>query len=70
MPGLNGQQVYERLNASNPEMSKRLIFITGDVVNEKTQEFLKASAKQKVCLPKPFTLVEFRTAIKQVITKE
>ena len=66
MPGLNGEQVFERLNETNPEMSKRIIFITGDVVNEKTQEFLKAQGK--VCLSKPFTLGEFRSAINRVIT--
>ncbi|MDB6021108.1 MAG: hypothetical protein JWQ04_965, partial [Pedosphaera sp.] len=65
MPGLNGQQVFERLQASNPEMSRRLIFITGDVVNEKVQEFLQA--RNKLCLSKPFTLVEFRLAIGQVL---
>ncbi|HZV33068.1 MAG TPA: ATP-binding protein [Verrucomicrobiae bacterium] len=65
MPGLSGQQIYERLHASNPEMSKRIIFITGDVVNEKVQEFLRA--RNKVCLSKPFTLVEFRSAIDQVL---
>ncbi len=42
-----------------------MIFITGDVVNEKTQEFLRA--RHKVCLSKPFTLVEFRSAINRVI---
>ena len=66
MPGLNGQQVYERLHASNPQMSDRLIFITGDMVNEKTQEFLRS--RNKVCLSKPFTLVEFRSAINRVMT--
>ena len=66
MPGLNGQQIFERLNATNPDMSRRLIFITGDVVNEKTQDFLKA--QHKVCLSKPFTLVEFRSAVNRVIT--
>jgi two-component system NtrC family sensor kinase len=66
MPGLNGQQLYERLNQFNPEMSKRLIFITGDVVNDKVQEFLRS--QNKVCLSKPFTLIEFRSAINRVIT--
>ena len=66
MPGLGGQQVYERLQASNPDMSRRLIFITGDVVNEKAQEFLRV--RDKICLSKPFTLVEFRTAINRVMT--
>jgi two-component system NtrC family sensor kinase len=65
MPGLNGQQVFERLHASNPDMSRRLIFITGDAVNDKTQEFLRS--RNKVCLAKPFTLPEFRTAINQVL---
>jgi two-component system NtrC family sensor kinase len=66
MPGLNGEQVYERLRSSNPEMSRRLIFITGDVVSEKTQEFLQAS--DKVCLSKPFTLAEFRAAIGRMLS--
>jgi signal transduction histidine kinase len=66
MPGLNGQQVYERLHASDPDMSRRLIFITGDVVNEKTQQFL--STEHKLCLSKPFTLGEFRSAINRVMT--
>jgi two-component system NtrC family sensor kinase len=66
MPGLNGQQIYEQLDRSNPEMSKRLIFITGDVVNEKTQEFLKS--RNKICLTKPFTLSEFRAAISRVLS--
>ncbi len=67
MPGLNGQQLCERLEATNPEMSKRLIFITGDLVNKSTQDFLRE--RHKVCLSKPFTLVEFRSAIDQVMTK-
>jgi signal transduction histidine kinase/ActR/RegA family two-component response regulator len=68
MPGLNGQQVYERLHATDPDMSRRIIFITGDVVNEKTQQFL--SSQHKVCLSKPFTLGEFRTAINRVMSPE
>jgi signal transduction histidine kinase/CheY-like chemotaxis protein len=66
MPGLNGQQVYERLKESNPEMSRRLIFITGDMVNQNTQDFLRS--RDKICLSKPFTLVEFRSAISRVLT--
>ena len=65
MPGLNGQQIFDQLDRLNPEMSKRLIFITGDVVNEKTQEFLKS--RNKICLSKPFTLSEFRAAISRIL---
>ena len=61
MPGLNGEQIYERLRAANPALSERLIFITGDVINEKVQDFLRE--RNKVCLSKPFSIAEFRTAI-------
>jgi two-component system NtrC family sensor kinase len=61
MPGLNGEQVYERLQASNPASSERMIFITGDVINDRAQKFLREH--KKVCLTKPFSLVEFRAAI-------
>jgi signal transduction histidine kinase len=65
MPGLNGQQVYERARAMNPTLSSKMIFITGDVINERTRKFLEQ--QNKICLPKPFTIVEFRAAIKKVL---
>jgi CheY-like chemotaxis protein len=65
MPGLNGQQVYERARTLNPALSSRMIFITGDVINDRTRKFLEE--QNKICLPKPFTIAEFRTAIKKVL---
>lgn len=61
MPGLNGEQVFERLRTANPEMAERLIFMTADVMSEKTQQFLKDN--KKVCLSKPFSLREFREVV-------
>jgi signal transduction histidine kinase len=68
MPGLNGQQVFERARALNPALSSRMIFITGDVINDRTRKFLEQ--QNKVCLPKPFTIAEFRAAIKKVLAAE
>jgi signal transduction histidine kinase len=68
MPGLNGQQVYERIRASNPRLSERMIFITGDVINDKTEKFLRES--RRVCLSKPFSLVEFRNAIGKALATQ
>ena len=64
MPGLNGQQVYERIRSKDPAQSERMIFITGDMVNDKTCRFLEE--QQRVCLAKPFTFAEFRTALGKV----
>ena len=65
MPGLNGQQVFERLQASHPALCNRIIFITGDTINEKTRRFLEE--QNKLCLPKPFTLSDFRAAIRKTL---
>jgi signal transduction histidine kinase/ActR/RegA family two-component response regulator len=65
MPGLNGQQVYEQIRASYPALSERMIFITGDVINENAQRFLQQ--RKKVCLSKPFSLAEFRTAVDRAL---
>jgi len=61
MPGLNGQQLYEQIRAENSAAAQRFIFMTGDVMNEKTQEFLKATGN--VCLAKPFSMDEFRSVL-------
>ncbi len=68
MPGLNGQQVYERARSINPALSARMIFVTGDIINEHTRKFLEQ--QNKICLPKPFTIAEFRAAIKKVMTAD
>ena len=65
MPGLNGQQIYERVRVFNPALSERMVFITGDVINDSAQKFLRE--RKKVCLSKPFSLMEFREAIGEAL---
>lgn len=61
MPGLSGPQLYDRIQLVNPEAAARVIFMTGDVVSETFQEFLKKHSKS--CLSKPFSVQEFRQTI-------
>jgi signal transduction histidine kinase len=65
MPGLTGRQVYESLRATSPGLCDRFVFITGDVINEPMREFLEK--EERLCLAKPFTLGEFRDALKTVL---
>ena len=65
MPGLNGEQIYERIRALHPKLSERMIFFTGDIINEKTQKFLRE--RKKVCLSKPFSLDEFHHAVDKAL---
>ncbi|MBZ5723176.1 MAG: response regulator [Acidobacteriia bacterium] len=65
MPGLNGRQVYETLRHTNPRLCRRMIFITGDVINEPMRQFLET--EKLPCLTKPFALPELRAAIQTVL---
>jgi CheY-like chemotaxis protein len=68
MPGLNGRQVYEQLRATNPGLCRRLIFITGDVINEPMRQFLES--EKRPCLAKPFTFAEFHATLKAVLANQ
>jgi signal transduction histidine kinase len=61
MPGVNGQQLYQSLLQNDPNSARRMIFMTGDVLSEKTEQYL--SEQGKTCLTKPFSLVEFQRIV-------
>jgi signal transduction histidine kinase len=65
MPGLNGQDVYEQLQTFNPDLCKRMIFITGDVINERMRKFLES--QERPCLSKPFVIGDLRAVIRTVL---
>ena len=58
---MNGQELYQQVQSENARAATRFVFMTGDVMNQKTQEFLKQTGN--LCLAKPFSVDEFRTAI-------
>lgn len=66
MPGLCGREIYERLRATNAKICRRMIFVTGDIVNQEMRQFLEM--EKRPCLAKPFTLPEFHTAVDDVLT--
>jgi two-component system, NtrC family, sensor kinase len=61
MPGIGGQQLYQRLMETDPETAAKMIFMTGDVLSEKTEKYL--SEQQKTCLAKPFSMAEFQRVV-------
>ena len=65
MPGLTGRQVYEELVRTHPERAARMVFMTGDVVNETTQQFLAATGRD--CLAKPFSVAQFQAAALKLV---
>lgn len=57
MPGLNGIEIFKTAAEANPEITRRFVFMTGDVIAENFKDFLKQHSLP--CLPKPFSIQEF-----------
>lgn len=64
MPGLNGVRLFEHLQRIRPDAAARVLFMTGDVVNDTFQDFLRKH--DLACLSKPFATGEFRAAVARV----
>jgi signal transduction histidine kinase len=54
MPKLDGPSLYRRLVATRPALSKRMVFVTGDVAGTEAERFLEESGCR--WLAKPFRL--------------
>ncbi len=61
MPGMNGKELFDQLKAWNSMFVKRVIFLTGDSLNDETQSFLASAGN--ACLSKPFTLEQLERNI-------
>jgi PAS domain S-box-containing protein len=65
MPVMNGEQFYHAMAKINPDLAQRLIFLTGDVVNEETQKFLASTGNPH--LDKPFQLTRLEAVITDLL---
>ena len=61
MPDLSGEQLYERLRSNDPSHAERVIFTTGDLVNEQMRRFLDGTGRP--CVAKPFEFASFDQAL-------
>lgn len=63
--GVDGADVHAWLAANRPELVSKLIFITGDIVNEETaQTLIKTGAP---CVEKPFRISQLMDVVKKVM---
>lgn len=63
--GVNGGDVHQWLEANRPQLVRRMLFITGDIVNEETTEILRRTGVP--CIEKPFRVQELLAVVKQVM---
>lgn len=63
--GVNGGDVHAWLVSNRPELVTRMLFITGDIVNDETREILQRTGVP--CIEKPFRVQELLAVVKQVM---
>jgi len=66
-PDMNGIQLYEYLEQEHPELARRVIFTTGDVMSGYIAQFLEGT--KRPFLPKPFTLDELKQVIRDALAE-
>jgi two-component system NtrC family sensor kinase len=67
MPRMDGMQFYRALGEYYPEMTSRILFVTGDVIATDAERFLAESGCR--WLPKPFRINELLRVARDVIAQ-
>jgi signal transduction histidine kinase len=65
MPGMDGVELFHEIERRFPTLSKRIIFVTGDVLDAEKHQFLESSGAP--FLTKPFDLGEVRRVVRRVL---
>jgi PAS domain S-box-containing protein len=68
MPGMSGVELYKQFQKIAPSITKRVVFITGDVMGKRTISFLNKT--KALYMMKPFDARELRTVINSILAKK
>ena len=66
MPRVGGMEFYRELESSKPEMTRRIMFVTGDVAGTDAERFLEETGTR--WLAKPFRLKDLLRAARDMVT--
>lgn len=68
MPGTDGEMLYKRVRESDPDLARRIIFVTGDTVSVKSRTFLEWTGNR--WFSKPFNIAELEKAVVNFLDSE
>ena len=68
MPGVNGQSLFRMVESIDPDLARRFIFVTGDVLNDRTRQFFEQTGAPH--LRKPFRLEDLLRCVEKIIMAE
>ena len=65
MPEVDGAALYHELRSASPELTRRMVFVTGDIMSPETRRFLDETCLRY--LEKPFTIGDFQAVVHGVL---
>jgi PAS domain S-box-containing protein len=68
MPGMSGIDLYYRIEAIDPALTQRTMFITGDVMETTTKDFLDKTKAPHIA--KPINIEQLKKEINQILVSE
>jgi len=66
LPGMSGLELYERLGKIAKSLTRRIVFITGDVLGTDTRNFL--SRTKAPYITKPFSIEQLKREINRILS--
>lgn len=67
MPGMSGIELYERVGASMPEVTERMVFFTGAAFSSDVRAFLRSVQNEHV--EKPFDPPALRALVRRFVAR-
>ena len=67
-PAMNGKELYEWLQEKYPQLTKRVIFTTGDMLGGDTKSFIEGTGRP--CLPKPFSPDDLKAIVRETLQNQ
>jgi signal transduction histidine kinase len=68
MPVLSGPELYREVERLEPRLTRRFVFVTGDILNPRTQAFLARTGAPQ--LEKPFTVESVKRVVRRALLAE
>jgi len=65
---MSGKDLYRNLKERSVALDRKVVFITGDLRNPKTESFVKETGN--LCLEKPFTVSELKELLKEFFQEQ
>ncbi len=68
MPGINGMELYKEVKKLDKALSRRMIFITGAIIDDDIQDFIHIYGA--TCVGKPFNIAEIIKTVDSILASQ